>query len=100
MSGHFIKLDKLLKTFLAFCFSRKKDISFKFWPHSMMLWNRHLYVFCSLFPKGFCLGCIQGATIVDLSVIIVPAPEYQVPQAASAPPAVDFMPRFLAHFHD
>lgn len=34
---------------------------------------------------------LSGATIVDLSVIIVPAPEYQVPPAASSPPAVDFM---------
>ncbi|XP_009385717.2 binding partner of ACD11 1 isoform X1 [Musa acuminata AAA Group] len=32
-----------------------------------------------------------GATIVDLAVIIVPAPEYQVPPAASSPPVVDFM---------
>ncbi|CAL9162529.1 unnamed protein product [Musa hybrid cultivar] len=30
---------------------------------------------------------LSGATIVDLSVIIVPAPEYQVPPAASSPPA-------------
>ncbi|XP_064960163.1 binding partner of ACD11 1-like isoform X4 [Musa acuminata AAA Group] len=29
---------------------------------------------------------LSGATIVDLSVIIVPAPEYQVPPAASSPP--------------
>ncbi|URD99905.1 RNA recognition motif containing [Musa troglodytarum] len=34
---------------------------------------------------------LSGATIVDLSVIIVPAPEYQVPPAASSPPVVDFM---------
>ncbi|WOL18989.1 binding partner of ACD11 1 isoform X2 [Canna indica] len=32
---------------------------------------------------------LSGATIVDLSVIIVPAPEYQLPAAASAPPVVD-----------
>ena len=30
----------------------------------------------------------QGATIVDLSVIIAPAPEYQPPPTASAPPMV------------
>ncbi|XP_009385721.2 binding partner of ACD11 1 isoform X4 [Musa acuminata AAA Group] len=29
---------------------------------------------------------LSGATIVDLAVIIVPAPEYQVPPAASSPP--------------
>ncbi|CAL9153202.1 unnamed protein product [Musa hybrid cultivar] len=32
---------------------------------------------------------LSGATIVDLSVIIVPAPEYQVPPAASSPPQKD-----------
>ncbi|CAD5174186.1 unnamed protein product [Musa acuminata subsp. malaccensis] len=37
-----------------------------------------------------------GATIVDLSVIIVPAPEYQVPPAASSPPVVDFMACFFS----